>query len=314
MTTVFISYLQSEAKNEKIDKLIQLLEESNIRVIIDERDLQIGDDLPLFMEKNLVESDFIIVILTSGYKKRADIRQGGVGYETSIMAASLSKNEAVKKFLPVTFEPYRDEIVPVFLASKLASDLSDALETTTFKRAFEKLKRTILGISTTSQSSQALDSKKIVKVTDKSDLLLTSVDDDENTQIMLISVDSDEVTQPRNDGTPGSALYAVPFHLNHYPNRTWEKIFLQKWRFPSEFTTMHRGKIAKISGDLITLDGTTIEEVRDYHLRTLKLVIQETNKQYKQLIIQKHQIQERNIEIKNNQREKVQSIISDLRF
>ena len=101
MKTVFISYLQSEANSEKIDRLIQLLEESNIHVIIDERDLNIGDDLPLFMEKNLVESDFIIVILTSGYKRRADDRQGGVGYEASIMAASLSKNEADKKFLPV---------------------------------------------------------------------------------------------------------------------------------------------------------------------------------------------------------------------
>ena len=39
MSTVFISYIKSEANSEKIDRLIQLLEESNIRVIIDERDL-----------------------------------------------------------------------------------------------------------------------------------------------------------------------------------------------------------------------------------------------------------------------------------
>ena len=314
MKTVFISYLQSEANTEKIDRLIQLLEESNIHVIIDERDLNIGDDLPLFMEKNLVESDFIIVILTSGYKRRADDRQGGVGYEASIMAASLSKNEADKKFLPVMFEPYRDEIVPVFLAPKLVADLSDELETITFKRAFEKLKRTILGISTTNQSSPKLTSKKVVKVTDKSGLMLTSVDDDENTQIMLTSIDSDEVTQPRNDGTPGSALYAVPFHLNHYPNRIWEQIFLQQWRFPSVFTSMHRGNIATINGDRIILDGTTIEEVRDYHLETLKLVIQETNKQYKQLIIQEQKRQEKEIELERQQREKVQSVINDFKF
>lgn len=51
MKTVFISYLRSEADKEKLGRLIQLLEESNIRVIIDERNLEIGDDLPLFMEK-----------------------------------------------------------------------------------------------------------------------------------------------------------------------------------------------------------------------------------------------------------------------
>lgn len=314
MTTVFVSYLQSEANSEKIDRIIQLLEESHIRVIIDERDLNIGDDLPLFMEKNLVESDFIIVILTSGYKKRADDRQGGVGYEASIMAASLSKNEAAKKFLPVMFEPYRDEIVPVFLSSKLVGDLSDGLETITFQRSFEKLKRTILGLPKTNMSSRELASKKVIKETDKSELILTSVDDDDNTQIMLTSIDSDEVIQPRNDGTPGSALYAVPFRLNHYPNQTWEKIFLEKWRFPSEFTTMHRGNIAKISANRIILDGTTIEEVRDYHLKTLKLVIQETNKQYKQLIIQEQQRQDKEIELERQQLEKVQSVINDFKF
>ncbi|MEB0329693.1 toll/interleukin-1 receptor domain-containing protein [Lacticaseibacillus paracasei] len=141
MKTVFISYLRSEVNKEKLDRLIKLLEESDIRVIIDERNLEIGDDLPLFMEKNLVESNFIIVILTSGYKKRADDREGGVGYEAAIMAASLSKRETIKKFLPVTFETYRDDIVPVFLASKLASDLSDDLDSITFKGAVKKLPR-----------------------------------------------------------------------------------------------------------------------------------------------------------------------------
>jgi hypothetical protein len=314
MKTVFISYLHSEADGEKLDHLIQLLKESGIRVVIDERDLEIGDDLPLFMERNLVESDYIIVILTSGYKKRADDRQGGVGYEASIMAASLSKNEAVKKFLPVTFEAYRDEIVPVFLASKLASDLSDGVETKTFQRSFEKLKRTIMGLPTASSSDRNSASRKVVKVADESDIMMSSVDDDENTQIMLKSIDSDEVTRPRNDGTLGSALYVVPFHLNHSPNRAWQQIFLKNWRFPPVFTTMHRGNIARISGNRIILDGTTIEEVRDYHLETLKLVIKETNKQYKKLVIQEQHKKERELELKNKQRDNVKSVINDIKF
>lgn len=311
MKTVFISYLRSEADKEKTGRLIQLLEESNIRVIIDERNLEIGDDLPLFMEKNLVESNFIIVILTPGYKKRADDREGGVGYEASIMAASLSKKEAGKKFLPVTFETYRDDIVPVFLSSKLASDLSDDLNSITFQKAFEKLKRTILGISMTNQPVQKLSASKVVRVADE---MLTSDNDDKNTQIMLVNVNSDEVTQPRNDGTPGSALYTVPFHLNHYPNQVWQELFLKNWKSPSEFTLMHRGDIARISGNRIILEGTTIEEVRDYHLKTLKLVIQDTNKQYKHLMIQEQRKQKQAIEMKNKQHDKVKSVIKDLRF
>lgn len=314
MKTVFISYFRSEVNKEKLDRLIKLLEESDIRVIIDERNLEIGGDLPLFMEKNLVESDFIIVILTSGYKKRADDREGGVGYEAAIMAASLSKRETIKKFLPVTFETYRDEIVPVFLASKLASDLSDNLDSITFKGAVKKLKRTILGISMTSQPTPKAGPSKVVRVADEADTTLISDNDNKNTQIMLISIDSDEVTQPRNDGTPGSALYEVPFRLNHDPNRTWQQLFLANWRSPSQFTSMHRGNIAKISGDRIILDGTTIEEVRDYHLKTLKIVIQDTNKQYKRLMIKEQQRLDHDLEIKNKQRDKVRSVINDLRF
>ncbi len=77
---------------------------------------------------------------------------------------------------------------------------------------------------------------------------------------------------------------------------------------------MHRGNIATINGDRIILDGTTIEEVRDYHLETLKLVIQETNKQYKQLIIQEQKRQKKEIELERQQREKVQSLINDFKF
>jgi hypothetical protein len=40
---------------------------------------------------------------------------------------------------------------------------------------------------------------------------------------------------------------------------------------------MHRPGIASVSGDTVVLDGTTIEEVRDYHARTLSLVVARVN-------------------------------------
>jgi hypothetical protein len=36
---------------------------------------------------------------------------------------------------------------------------------------------------------------------------------------------------------------------------------------------MHRPGIASVIGDKIVLNGTTIEEVRDYHIETLKLCV-----------------------------------------
>ena len=44
---------------------------------------------------------------------------------------------------------------------------------------------------------------------------------------------------------------------------------------------MHRPGIARVSGNKILLEGTTIEEVKDYHRDTLKLAVDATNQEYR---------------------------------
>ena len=95
--------------------------------------------------------------------------------------------------------------------------------------------------------------------------------------VQLVEVVVDRVTEPRNDGTPGSALYRIPIRLSRTPSRAWKKAFLNAWQFPRQFTTMHRPGIARIEGDCIILDGTTIEEVRDTHRATLILCVEDAN-------------------------------------
>jgi len=101
--------------------------------------------------------------------------------------------------------------------------------------------------------------------------------DVENEEIRLTGVVVEEVGEPRNDGTPGSALYAVPFGLSQSPSPLWVQCFLRSWDLPKQFTSMHRPGIARVRGDRLILDGTTIEEVEKYHLQTLKLAIAEAN-------------------------------------
>lgn len=88
----------------------------------------------------------------------------------------------------------------------------------------------------------------------------------------------EEVTLPKNDATSGSALYAVPFRLSEKPTATWIELFVRSWKLPPRFTSMHRPGIARVEGDRIILDGTTIEEVKRYHLDTLKLAVSEANR------------------------------------
>ena len=86
------------------------------------------------------------------------------------------------------------------------------------------------------------------------------------------------------DGSRGSALYAVPFRLSATPDRTWAQLFVRNWDRPPRFTTMHRPGIARVVGDRVVLDGTTLEEIEKTHRPTLKLALEETNRQYTEIL------------------------------
>lgn len=101
--------------------------------------------------------------------------------------------------------------------------------------------------------------------------------------IRITGVIAEEVSQPRNDGTRGSGLYAVPFRLSQSPDSTWADLFVNNWDRPPQWTSMHRPGIARVYGSKVVLDGTTMEEVERYHRDTLKLVVDETNRQWREL-------------------------------
>jgi hypothetical protein len=99
----------------------------------------------------------------------------------------------------------------------------------------------------------------------------------EQEPIKIIGVLEEDVGVPRNDRSAGSALYEVPFRLSRQPSEPWAEFFVDAWNRPSQFTSMHRPGIARVEGDRIILDGTTIEEVERYHLKTLKLAVERAN-------------------------------------
>jgi len=98
--------------------------------------------------------------------------------------------------------------------------------------------------------------------------------------IKVVGIILEDITKPSNDGRRGSALYAIPFALSGEPSAEWEEFFIRCWNHPSSYSTRHRPGIARIEGDRLILDGTTIEEVEQVHQATLQLVLSETNRQY----------------------------------
>ena len=77
---------------------------------------------------------------------------------------------------------------------------------------------------------------------------------------------------------------------------------------------MHRPGIASVVGDTVILDGTTIEEVKEYHRDTLVLVIQETNKGYREFIERKKKALERENEQRRVHRQNIDDISNQIKF
>lgn len=92
--------------------------------------------------------------------------------------------------------------------------------------------------------------------------------------LSIKGIDPHHVGTPRNDGTAGSGLYAVPIELNRRATPREATLLQQIWDRPPQFTSMHRTGICRVSGNIVTLDGTTIEEVR---AETLRLVVDAVN-------------------------------------
>ncbi|QYA43479.1 hypothetical protein KYI11_00300 [Macrococcoides bohemicum] len=116
------------------------------------------------------------------------------------------------------------------------------------------------------------------------------------------------------DGTRGSALYSVPFLLNQTPNHEWSEIFIYKWDNPRVWSTMHRFGKARVVGDKIILDGTTIEEVKNYHRDTLIMCVEDANAEYKRMIEKKLEEQKKRKTRVNEFEEALKRNIDDIKF
>jgi hypothetical protein len=273
MRSAFISYSwDDEAHRDWVRTLAERLRADGVDVSIDRWAAVPGDQLTAFMEGVIRENQFVVIICTPRYKHRSDNREGGVGYEGDIMTAEIMTSRNHRKFIPVLRKGSWSEAAPSWLLGKYYINLSAEPYS---ERDYEDLVRTLLGIRETAPPV----GKPMSTIAPKMNRELLS---SEFKDIKITRVIVEEVTEPRNDGTPGSALYSVPFALSASPHPEWVRLFIENWNHPPRLTTMHRPGIASVDGATITLDGTTIEEVERYHRDTLQLAIAETNRQYRE--------------------------------
>jgi len=125
---IFISYSWDGIEHQEwVLKLAKdLISKYGVEVILDQFDLNAGNEMSYFMEKSITAADKVLVILTPNYKLKAENREKGVGYETSIISQEILTSPISKiKFIPILRIGDQSTSSPIHLASKLYHNMVD---------------------------------------------------------------------------------------------------------------------------------------------------------------------------------------------
>ncbi len=122
---VFLSYAwESDDHQTWVRFLGGRLRVDGVDARLDEWLVVPGDQLPSFMEREIREADFVLVICTPTYKKKSDARSGGVGYEGAIITAELLTMANERKVIPVLQQGPWAEAAPSWALGKFFLDFT----------------------------------------------------------------------------------------------------------------------------------------------------------------------------------------------
>lgn len=139
---VFISYSHDNASHK--DWVLQLatrLRSNGVDVLLDRWNLNLGSDLPKFMEHGLSKSHRIICICSDDYVTKSNDHVGGVGYEKLIMTGILFNDLNSNWIIPIIKNYTKNKKVPHFLGSKVYISFEDSK---LYEKNYEILLREIL--------------------------------------------------------------------------------------------------------------------------------------------------------------------------
>jgi hypothetical protein len=77
---VFVSYSHEEPEHDAwVLELAASLRKNGVDASLDQWDLRPGQDTTLFMESQIRDSDFVVLVCTPTYAEKSNIPRGGVG-------------------------------------------------------------------------------------------------------------------------------------------------------------------------------------------------------------------------------------------
>jgi hypothetical protein len=272
---VFMSYSWDGIEHQDwVKALAAKLRSHGVDVTLDRWALAPGDQLPKFMETAVRENEHVLIVCTPKYKAKSDARTGGVGYEGDIMTGEVMIGQNTRKFIPILRNGEWKDTAPSWLAGRFYLDFRGEAHS---DEVYDELLNNLYG---TREQAPPLGTRPPARAgtTLKGTGTVTPPPAQDDGPIKIKGIVLDAIGTPRNDGTRGSALYRVPFQLSRRPSADWARHFVQTWDHPPSYSTMHRPGIARVEGDRVILDGTTVEEVEKVHRDTLKAVLEKVNK------------------------------------
>ena len=139
----FLSYSWDDVAHRAwVAGLATDLRRDGIESILDQWHVAPGDLLTAFMEKEIRENDYVVIICTPNYKGKFDQRQGGVGFEGEIISAEVLAQGNHRKFIPVLSRGTWEQSAPSLLRGKSYVDLSTAER---YRENYQELASTMLG-------------------------------------------------------------------------------------------------------------------------------------------------------------------------
>ena len=123
---VFISYSHDSSEHRRwVSELGAKLVQNGVDVVLDQWDLTLGDDFTRFMEVGVRDFDRVLVICTDNYVRKANDREGGVGYEAQIVTAELVQDLGANKFIPIIRQVSGKKKAPTCLEGRVYIDFID---------------------------------------------------------------------------------------------------------------------------------------------------------------------------------------------
>lgn len=122
---IFISYSHdSDTHKDWVRTLATNLMANGVEVTLDQWDLDLGEDLSLFMQNGISSSDRVLMVCSDTYVAKAEAGQGGVGFERLIVTKEVIASIATKKFIPVARGNASSPRTPNFLGPRLYADFN----------------------------------------------------------------------------------------------------------------------------------------------------------------------------------------------